>query len=136
MKTLHGLISREAASTGMLKGKPMEPFRVQLRRTAGWRMPENTKKVARPALLGNPFPLDLYSRRQSLRLFRALVTTEVTTPEMGELGNAWLKRFYRATGSAEPMDYIKKELRGINVACFCRLADECHGDILLELANS
>ena len=31
------------------------PKRIQLRRTKGWRMPENTVKVARPTKWGNPF---------------------------------------------------------------------------------
>jgi hypothetical protein len=33
----------------------MMPFRVQLKRTAGWRMPENTVKVDRSTTWGNPF---------------------------------------------------------------------------------
>jgi hypothetical protein len=32
-----------------------QPMRIQLRRTRGWRMPENTVKVTRPSLYGNPF---------------------------------------------------------------------------------
>jgi hypothetical protein len=31
------------------------PHRVQLRRTKGWRMPENTVSVARPGPFGNPW---------------------------------------------------------------------------------
>lgn len=33
----------------------MTPERVQLRRVAGWRMPPNTRSVARPSRWGNPF---------------------------------------------------------------------------------
>ena len=33
------------------------PIRIQLRRTKGWRMPENTVRVARPTKWGNPFPI-------------------------------------------------------------------------------
>lgn len=29
-----------------------------------------------------------------------------------------------------------KELRGKNLACWCALNEECHADILLELANN
>jgi hypothetical protein len=28
-----------------------------------------------------------------------------------------------------------KELRGKNLACWCRLDQSCHADVLLELAN-
>ena len=33
------------------------PQRIQLRRTNGWRMPENTVKVARPGIFGNPWKI-------------------------------------------------------------------------------
>ena len=31
------------------------PFAVQLRRAKGWRMPPNTRSVARPGPFGNPY---------------------------------------------------------------------------------
>lgn len=30
---------------------------------------------------------------------------------------------------------IKKELRGLDLACWCKESDRCHADILLEVAN-
>lgn len=36
------------------------PVRVQLRRTKGWRMPDNTVNVARPGKWGNPFRVGRY----------------------------------------------------------------------------
>lgn len=38
----------------------------------------------------------------------------------------------RPDGS-EPLDL--SELRGRNLACWCKLGDPCHADVLLELAN-
>jgi hypothetical protein len=32
-------------------------------------------------------------------------------------------------------DQIKKELRGKNLACFCKLNESCHCDVLLKIAN-
>lgn len=29
----------------------------------------------------------------------------------------------------------KRELRGKNIGCFCKVGDPCHGDVLIELAN-
>lgn len=87
-----------------------EPVRIQLRRTKGWRMPENTVKVSRPSPYGNSagatkadFDADLASMPNSDRAFL--------------------------------MDRIV-ELRGKNLACWCRLDAECHADTLLELANA
>ena len=36
------------------------PIRVQLRRTKGWRIPADTKSVARPTIWGNPYPVVLH----------------------------------------------------------------------------
>ena len=33
------------------------PKRIQRKRTAGWRMPENTVYVGRPTRWGNPYPV-------------------------------------------------------------------------------
>lgn len=104
----------------------MVPRRVQLRRTAGWRMPENTVKVDRTTKWGNPFvpgkPGGVYTamvmnRRHAWQLFRSVA---LTTPAMREAA---------------------QELRGKNLACWCPLPgpgfdDECHAAVWLELANS
>ena len=47
---------------------------------------------------------------------------------------AWVKRFLDANET--PLDAMRYELRGRDLACWCRLDQPCHADILLELANS
>jgi hypothetical protein len=34
----------------------------------------------------------------------------------------------------DPVD-IMKDLRGLNLACWCALDHPCHADVLLEIAN-
>ena len=34
-----------------------------------------------------------------------------------------------------PEDQLELELRGLNVACYCRTDEECHGDVILEVVN-
>ena len=34
-----------------------------------------------------------------------------------------------------PEDQLELELRGLNVACYCRTDAECHGDVILEVVN-
>lgn len=34
------------------------------------------------------------------------------------------------------MSYVKEQLKGKNLACWCPLDQSCHADILLEIANS
>lgn len=47
--------------------------------------------------------------------------------------------FREMMGCAGPRaDFLREslhELRGKNLACWCRLDDPCHADVLLELAN-
>jgi hypothetical protein len=33
------------------------------------------------------------------------------------------------------IDDVKRELKGKNLACFCRLDQPCHADVLLGIAN-
>lgn len=89
--------------------QPDKPRRVQLRRTKGWRMPENTVKVARPSPFGN----------------YAGATKQDFDDDIAAMSNADRSFF---------MDRVK-ELRGKNLACFCALDKPCHADTLLDLAN-
>ena len=44
---------------------------------------------------------------------------------------------YREYLAANPslVEDAKKELRGKNLACWCKPFEDCHADILLEIAN-
>ena len=44
---------------------------------------------------------------------------------------------YREYLEASPglVNEAKKELRGKNLACWCQPTEDCHADILLEIAN-
>ena len=86
--------------------------RIQRKRTKGWRMPPNTIYVGRPTKWGNPYvrsrvadAVMLYE--ETLRIGLLPVTTED----------------------------VKRELRGENLACWCRLGQPCHADVLLKIAN-
>lgn len=85
------------------------PFRVQLRRTKGWRMPANTVKVTRPGPWGN----------------YAGATRQAFEDDLANMSNAD-KAFY--------LDQVK-QLRGKNLACWCAPNVACHADVLLALAN-
>lgn len=85
--------------------------RVQRKRSAGWRMPENTKYVGRPTKWGNPWK----------------VGGDITPKIAVENYLAWVKEQIK-NGSL-----IMEELRGKNLACFCPLDRPCHVDVLLQL---
>ena len=89
----------------------MKPERIQLQRIKGWRMPPNTVWVARPSRWGNPFK----------------VTSKRTAAQAVERFRCEMPDFTR--------EAARLELRGKNLACFCKLGEPCHADVLLEIAN-
>ena len=97
------------------------PVRIQLKRTKGWRMPPNTVNVTRRGKWGNPYDVAKYGREQAIEKYRE-----------GILGQDLLSRRGKKLARVGK-DF--SELRGKNLACFCRLDQPCHADVLLELAN-
>jgi hypothetical protein len=77
-------------------------------------MPANSRSVARPGRWGNPWPVtEDRTAAEAVKLFRQHVEA------MSEDGrHQWLA-----------------PLRGMNLACWCKLDAPCHVDVLLEYAN-
>ena len=107
----------------------MTPVRVQLRRTKGWRKPENTVTVARPSMFGNPFT------------FKAAEDAGYTRPGAVSAFDDWLHGNPWACGS-DTYEFRRLAilnrihlLRGKNLACWCPLDKPCHADVLLRMAN-
>jgi hypothetical protein len=96
------------------------PVRVWRRRAKGWRMPENTVSVCRPGKWGNPFRVGDW-RPDGEGFIR-------DTEEAVEL--------FRAHEDAAAIRDAAPDLRGKNLACFCKLDQPCHADVLLHLANA
>jgi hypothetical protein len=87
------------------------PIRIQLKRTKGWRMPPNTVKVDRSTRWGNPYRVGtcfIADAESAVMAFRANL----------------------------PLTLNLSELRGKNLACWCKSGAPCHADVLLEIANS
>lgn len=120
------------------------PVRVQLRRTKGWRMPENTISVARPGRWGNPFATHMVgSASLAVELFRDWMTWGFNPGKLDHLSDTdfhivhtskerWTKRLGYGL---ERIGAAQIELAGKNLACWCALDQPCHADVLLELAN-
>lgn len=123
------------------------PQRIQLRRTKGWRMPENTVRCCRPGPWGNPFKL--IEGRTGLgdkcwtvegppgSLFVGYPHRTQLLARQNAVGcysaNVACARGFRAR--------ICRELAGKNLACWCPLPaegqpDHCHAAFLLEIANA
>ena len=97
------------------------PDRIQLKRSKGWRMPPDTRKVDRTTRWGNPFsPAELGSIAAAVAQHAAWMRGEIEAPD------------HRTPPSVEA---IRVALRGHNLACWCALDGPCHADLLLRLAN-
>lgn len=115
-----------------MRGEPQKftPLRIQLSRAKGWKMPPNTVKVDRTTKWGNVFvPGKLApagptkgqivrDRRHAFVLYRSMAPHNETLVAAAQA-----------------------ELRGKNLACWCDPMlnpheDECHGAVLLEIANA
>jgi len=97
-----------------------KPKRVQRKRTKGWRMPPDVVYVGRPTEWGNPFTLIensiAHTREGIVELYAEVL--ELNDTDWAKWINAHIH-----------------ELRGKDLACWCRLDQPCHADVLLRLAN-
>jgi hypothetical protein len=115
--------SRPAAGGGVM------PIRIQRKRSKGWRMPENTVYVGRGSRWGNPFRVGVDGT--AAECVQKYADHMLPYRHHGE--HSGLESFFL---SSAILDDIISELRGKNVACWCKLGEPCHADFLLEMANS
>lgn len=113
--------------------------RIQRKRSKGWKMPENTLYVGRPTKFGNPFTEKDFGRELALILFKDAVNGIFDATKVND--DIFIRayklnfNFYNRFGE-KPINVIKRELKGKNLACFCGENKPCHADILLQIANS
>ena len=91
------------------------PIGVQRKRTKGSKLPPNTVCVDRSTPWGNEFGWQLRGKLWAFTQHRR-----------------WI--FFKAQAGFR--ERIKRELRGKNLACYCRLDEPCHRNTLLEIANT
>lgn len=122
-----------------------KPRRVQLSRAKGWRMPENTVKVDRTTRFGNPWTEGDPGKVRIVKGCEINLPMAVTRAGVIDRFRRWIAgEFERTHGhpvyeAVIPPQTPKPDLSlltGKNLACWCRLDQPCHADVLLELANS
>lgn len=105
-----------------------EPFRVQLRRASGWRMPPGTVKVDRSTKWGNPFVVGRYGTAgECLDAYRVILTGYLIVGGSASTPSPAAQRAYR-----ERLVTHYRELVGRNLACWCRPGAPCHADVLMQ----
>ena len=103
----------------------MSPRRIQLRRTKGWSKPDNAVVVARPSRWGNPFPIG-----------KTVTYAGFGTVHVRDRAHA-IELYRRLVAEAPPewTSAARAALAGKDLACWCRLTDSCHADVLLAAVN-
>lgn len=124
--------------------------RVQLRRTLGWRLPAGAITVARPTRWGNPFrvasqgaawPGDMFSAGAGFYQRGAATALpagpyRLTAEQAVDLYRRDLLAALEGDDDrAHELRQALSGLRGHDLACWCRLDQPCHADVLLALAN-
>ncbi len=86
-------------------------------------MPEGARYVGRPGPWGNPFGQEdqQSSRRQAANDYRDWLAGNLF-PHFEQDRRQWI------------LDNIQ-DLRGVDLSCWCPLDEDCHVDVLIELAN-
>jgi hypothetical protein len=118
------------------------PVRLQLSRHKGFDLQALSQatnglpavKVARPTKWGNPYKAMNDDAEGAVRRFRRLFDVKPSRLRHMIL-NICSGRPGFGEGALLDMKLALPELRGKNLACFCRLDQPCHADVLLELAN-
>jgi hypothetical protein len=112
------------------------PMRIQLSRSKGWRLPANAMKVDRATRFGNPYrigePMDMkIARRWGWNISPA--GQKLVCKDAAEA----VARFCHCLRWDEAIHpYVREQLGGRNLACWCALDVPCHADILLRISNS
>jgi hypothetical protein len=113
---------------------------MQLSRHAGFNLQEASralnglpaKRVTRPGPWGNPFAI-----ADVARIYR--LDDAAAQAKAVELCGQWLRgTLDRTLSPGEPpsREAIRHELKGHNLACWCKPGTPCHSDVLIEIANS
>jgi hypothetical protein len=109
--------------------EPARPRRIQLSRAKGWRLPPGAVKVDRSTKWGNPFRADRPPPEEIAQLSCTAADAFRWWLEGGVLGH------YHPERRQAILDGLG-DLRGRDLACWCRPGADCHADVLLELANA
>lgn len=111
-----------------------KPQRIQRKRSKGWTMPAGAVSVTRGGQWGNEF-----KPGETLRRFSPVDGTPeiIPIPDAATAVRLFRERIERALQDWPQRTRAQLEqLRGKTLACWCKLSEPCHADVLLELANA
>jgi hypothetical protein len=117
----------------------IKPVRLQRERVKGFRLESpnglSIVYVGRPTKWGNPFEVgrfftsELPNPNHLLEIIDKSHASDLFTWFMEGMSLFGYYGYYPSKHE------IKKELKGKNLACWCKEGEPCHADILLKIAN-
>jgi hypothetical protein len=121
-----------------------QPARLQLSRRKGFNLQVLSQatndltavNVARPGRFGNPITKADFDYLQRILSDAGHPRLKGTWQEHAvKCFDAWIGGEIPELGEPPSHEEIIRELRGRNLACWCKPGTPCHADVLLELAN-
>jgi len=136
--------------------------RIQRKRTAGWRMPDDGVYAGRGSAYGNPFamakhtytpeqkdkePIIYYTIKLmienefSLLVYQVVkgnffYTIESVISACIDCYEKYILLDHKEAGNNSILSKMRRELPGKKIACWCPLDQPCHVDTIIKLVNS
>jgi hypothetical protein len=117
------------------------PVRLRLSRRKGFNLQDLSQaanglpavNVARPSKWGNPHPVFRCWYHGPMPDVGLPDFDAITTADADAEGRRIAVALFRLEAERRPQAF--DELRGKNLACWCKPGEPCHADVLIELAN-
>lgn len=95
-------------------------------------MPENCVYIGRPSKWSNPFKVDELGIDEAVKRFRECILNN-------SMAYYYFYDLCEATIQYNHFKWISENLsllKGKDIACWCKLSDKCHSDVLIDLVKS
>lgn len=112
------------------------PKRIQLSRAKGWRLPPRTVKVDRSTRFGNPYVIGEPTDMKQARRWGWNISPSGQCKVCGDVAAAVAAFRHALFWDTAIHDFVRNELGGKDLACWCGPDEPCHADVLIEIANS
>jgi len=110
------------------------PHRIQRKRTKDWRLPKGAVCIDRTTKWGNRYRVTR-SRLGGWAIVWGNYEYWPPYKTRAEAVRVAVRWYATRQLRGKLREAAQRELRGKDLACWCKLGDPCHGDPLLEAAN-
>ena len=112
------------------------PKRIQLSRRRDWRLPPRAVKVDRATRWGNPYRINERVDAKQVKRWGWNFSPMGMKCVCQSSAEAVARFRHVLLWDGAIHDFIRNELGGRDLACWCAPDQPCHADVLIEIANS